>query len=267
MKNPTPDTTPSFTLITGATQGIGREFARLYAARGRALVLVARGQAALDELRRELAPTGARLETIALDLSTTDAALALFERTRQSGWHVETLVNNAGVGLHGEFLGLDAERDRAMLRLNMLTLTELCRLYAPAMVARGKGEILNVASTAAFQPGPLMSTYYASKAYVLSFTEALAEELAPRGVRVTALCPGATATNFQSTADMKAVTIFRKGLVSTAPEVAAAGVRALERGRRVKIPGALHAAMALSVRFLPRDCVTKVSRLAITPRD
>ena len=179
-------------LITGASAGLGVEFARQLSKRGHALVLVARRKERLEELAKELGNARA----VAIDLSKANATAKLLADLEAAGEEVEILVNNAGFGLIGRFAELDAKRERQMIDLNVGTLTDLCRAVAPQMIKRKSGAILNVASTAAFQPGPKMAVYFATKAFVLSLSEALHEELKPHGIRVTCLCPGPTRTEF-----------------------------------------------------------------------
>ena len=183
-------------LITGASAGLGVEFARQLSKRGHRLVLAARRKDRLETLAKELGNARA----IAIDLSKSGSAAKLLADLEAAGEQVEILVNNAGFGLIGRFAELDAKRERQMIDLNVGTLTDLCRAVAPPLIKRKSGGILNVASTAAFQPGPNMAVYFATKAYVLSFTEALHRELAGRGIKVTALCPGPVPTEFQERA-------------------------------------------------------------------
>ncbi|NDF15944.1 SDR family oxidoreductase [bacterium] len=267
MNTPTP-LTPSFTLITGASKGIGRELAREAARSGQSVILVARDRAGLESLAAELTGTySVQAEVLIEDLSKEGAAARVFEAVQAKGLHVENLINNAGFGLYGELLSLDPQQDRDMLQVNMITLTEMTRLFAGPMVKSGRGRIMNVASTAAFQPGPLMSTYYASKSFVLSLSEALANELEPRSVTVTALCPGATPTGFQERSSLKSSMILNKGIMTSAPYVAKIGFESMMKGRRVVIPGLLHCFMAWSTRFLPRRLLVDVSRRAIEQKE
>ena len=179
-------------LVTGASAGLGVEFARQLSKRGQRLVLAARRKERLEELARELGNARA----VAIDLSKANAALKLMDDLTANGETVDLLVNNAGFGLIGQFAELDAKRERQMIDLNAGVLTDLCRAVAPDMIERRSGGIINVASTAAFQPGPKMAVYFATKAFVLSLTEALHEELKPHGIRVSCLCPGPTRTEF-----------------------------------------------------------------------
>ncbi|HZU50857.1 MAG TPA: SDR family oxidoreductase, partial [Sphingomicrobium sp.] len=179
-------------LVTGASAGLGVEFARQLAERGYSLVLAARRRDRLERLARELGDARA----VAIDLSGKDAAAKLFANIVEAGEELDLLVNNAGAGLIGAFAALEPSRQRQMIDLNIGALVDLCRAVAPTMIARRSGGIINVASTAAFQPGPKMAVYFATKAFVLSFTEALHEELKPHGVSVSCLCPGPTRTEF-----------------------------------------------------------------------
>jgi hypothetical protein len=241
------------TLITGASAGLGVEFARQCARRGDALVLVARRRDRLEALGRAL---GGRVHVLAADLSRPDAAASVIGQVEAEGLVVDTLVNNAGFGLVGRFAALPLDRQREMIDLNVRTLTELCRLVVPAMVDRGRGAILNLASTAAFQAGPGFAVYFATKAYVLSFTEALHQELKGCGIRVSALCPGPTATEFGEVAGFRSDRFDR--IVADAATVAAAGLEGLDRNRAVVIPGLLNKATAQGTRFVPRALLRRI---------
>jgi short-subunit dehydrogenase len=241
-------------LITGASAGLGVEFARQLSKRGQRLVLAARRKDRLDGLATELGNARA----VAIDLSEAGSATKLLAEIEANGEQVETLINNAGFGLIGRFAELDATRLRQMIDLNVGTLTDLCRAVAPGMVAQKSGAILNVASTAAFQPGPNMAVYFATKAYVLSFTEALHEELKPHGIRVSALCPGPTRTEFGDVAGFGGNSLSdRFGM--DAPEVVAAGLHGLDQNRAVVVPGLVNKIGAASTRFAPRSVVRKVT--------
>ena len=254
-------------LITGASAGLGREFARLFARDGHDVVLVARSEAKLQELAEQLREEyGVQTHVVTADLSDLDAPRQVFRATEAAGLTVDMLVNNAGFGLYGPFLETDGERELEMIRVNVSALTHLAKLYAPGMVARGRGRIMNVASTAAFAPGPLMAVYYATKAYVLSFSEALAAEFAGSGVTVTAFCPGATRTDFQEVASAGDSHLFRSPGVMAAEPVARAGYDALMQGKVVAIPGVHNKVMAQSVRFLPRRLVRAATRAIMRER-
>jgi short-subunit dehydrogenase len=241
-------------LITGASAGLGVEFARQLSKRGHRLVLAARRKDRLEALAKELGNARA----IAVDLSAKTAAARLMADLAASGEQVETLVNNAGFGLIGRFASLDARRLRQMIDLNVGTLTDLCRAVAPAMIKRKSGGILNVASTAAFQPGPNMAVYFATKAYVLSFTEALHEELKPHGVHVTALCPGPTRTEFGEVAGFGGNGAFDRFAMDAAA-VVEAGLGGLDKNRAVVVPGWINKIGAASTRFVPRPIVRKIA--------
>lgn len=250
-------------LITGASLGIGLELTRQAAKDHRRLILVARSAASLGELKRALESDarydGVKVDVVAMDLARLDAPQELFAAVTALGAEVETLVNNAGYGLYGRFLELDAKDDAKMLLLNMIALTEITRLFARGMAARRRGRILNVASTAAFQPGPLMATYFATKAYVLSFSEALGSELRDANVTVTALCPGPTRSGFQERAQMAGSRILKLGMMD-AEAVAAQGWKGLTRGKPVVITGAANRLLVNALRLMPRAWVTRVSR-------
>ncbi len=242
-------------LITGASAGIGADFARLYARRGDALVLVARRTDKLEALAQALREeTGVTVTVLTQDLSQPGAAAQLVEQLAAAGLDIDVLVNNAGFGLRGNVVDLESQRQAEMIHLNCTALTELCRLLLPAMQSRGRGGILNVGSTAGFQPGPHMAVYYASKAYVLMFSEALHEECRGTGVHVSCLCPGATATEFADVANMKDSLLFRMGTMTSA-RVAAIGVAGLDANRAVVIAGLKNWLGAFSLRFTPRFVV------------
>jgi uncharacterized protein len=241
-------------LITGASSGLGVEFARQLSKKGQRLVLVARRKDRLDALATELGNARA----VAIDLSRPGALEALLDDLNNSGERVEILINNAGFGLRGRFVELDAAREREMIDLNIGTLTDLCRAIAPQMVDRKSGAILNVASTAAFQPGPNMAVYFATKAYVLSFTEALHEELKPHGVKVSALCPGPTRTEFGEVAGIKTLGQFDRLAMESGP-VVRAGLEGLQANEAVVIPGATNKIGAWSTRLAPRSVVRRIA--------
>jgi short-subunit dehydrogenase len=241
-------------LVTGASAGLGVEFARQLTKRGYALVLAARRKERLEELARELGNARA----LAIDLSKKDAAAKLLADVEAHGETVELLVNNAGFGLIGRFAELDAKRERQMIDLNVGTLSDLCRAVAPAMVERKSGGIVNVASTAAFQPGPNMAVYFATKAFVLSLTEALHEELKPHGIKVSCLCPGPTRTEFGDVAGFGGNGLFDK-VAMNAPEVVKAGLEGLDKNKAVVIPGVVNKVGAVSGRFAPRSVVRKIA--------
>jgi uncharacterized protein len=241
-------------LITGASAGLGAEFARQLAKRGQRLVLAARRKDRLDALAAEVG----NARTIEIDLSEPGAAARLVADVEAAGETIDTLINNAGFGLRGRFVDLDAAREREMIDLNCGALTDLCRAVVPGMIERKRGAILNVASTAAFQPGPKMAVYFATKAYVLSFTEALHEELKPHGIKVSALCPGPTRTEFGDVAGIKTLGQFERLSMDAGP-VVRAGLDGLEVNKAVIIPGATNKIGAWSTRFAPRSVVRRIA--------
>lgn len=244
-------------LVTGASSGIGEALAEELARHGHDLVLVARRAEPMQALAARLREAyGVEATVDPRDLLEREAATAL---AAAYGDSVDVLVNNAGFGLNGEFGTLSLERQTDMIELNVTALTRLSRLFLPGMLARGRGRILNVASTAAFQPGPFMSVYYATKAYVLSFSEALGEECRGRGVTVTALCPGPTKSGFQDEADLHGSRLLGRLPLMDVGTVARAGVAGMQRGQSIVIPGFMNSLMAFSVRFTPRAVVTRLS--------
>jgi len=247
-------------LVTGASSGIGRELAVLLARDGHDLVLVARDAARLESLARELEPHGARCTVVPRDLSAPEGPGEVLAEVRRAGIELDVLVNNAGIGVYGFFAETDLARELEMIRVNVIAVTVLAKGVLPGMLARKSGRILNVASTAAFQPGPLMAVYYGTKAYVLSLSEAIANETAGTGVTVTALCPGPTITEFQKKAGMERTRLFRSRLVQDARTAAKAGYEGMKRGRRVVVPGVANKILAQGVRFAPRRLLTAVTR-------
>lgn len=249
-------------LVTGASSGIGLELSRILAREGHDLVLIARRETELRRLADELSGShDVSCHVLPADLSETGAAATVQEAVASLGIDIDVLVNNAGFGDHAQFVNSDSAQLSRMLAVNVVALTELTRAFAPDMVARGHGRVLNVASTAAFQPGPFMAVYYASKAYVLSFTEALAEELAGTGVTATALCPGVVPSGFQAAAGLEAGTPMLRSPGAKPPDVVAkAAYDGMRRGRRIVIPGVLNKVGVQSLRVSPRRAVTKVVR-------
>ncbi|MET0313272.1 MAG: SDR family oxidoreductase [Hansschlegelia sp.] len=246
-------------LITGASSGIGVELARLFAANGDSVVLAARREDRLKALAEELAAKhGVAASAIPADLAKPDGAKALAIEVGRKGHVVDVLVNNAGFGLRGSFAALSFDRQLEMVQVNVMAPTALAGLFLPGMLARGRGGILNVASLAAFQAGPDMAVYYASKAFLLSFSEALYEETRGTGVSVTALCPGPVPTEFAKVADLEGASLFKRGVVS-AEEVAKAGFDGFQAGRAIVIPGALPKLGAFSTRFAPRGVARRIA--------
>ncbi len=250
---------PLWTAITGASSGIGAELARVYAARGRSLVLTARRSDRLDALKAELERTapGIRVETVPLDLERPDAPAELISALDERGVAIHTFVNNAGFGLRGGFGTMPYADQVGMVELNVVALTKLCRLVLPRLIEAGRGGIVNVASTAAFQAIPYMAGYAATKAYVLSLSEALHEEAKRHGVTVTALCPGPTATEFTIRADMEKSKLFSHAM--SAADVARIAADGHAAGRAIVIAGAANKAGAVAVKFAPRALIRRMA--------
>jgi uncharacterized protein len=248
-------------LITGASSGIGLELAKTFASHGHHLVLVARNEGKLKELAAQIEQQyKVKVTVIAKDLSNYNTAKEIVNSCTQQNIQVDYLVNNAGIGDFGFFHESDWNKQEQIINLNITALTCLTHLVLPGMVQRKFGKILNVASTAAFQPGPTMSVYYATKAYVLSFTEAISNELEKTGVTVTALCPGATESGFQSAAAMEESKLVKGKKLPSSAEVATYGYKALMNGKVVAIHGFMNKVIAESVRFTPRFLVRKIVR-------
>lgn len=245
-------------LITGASSGIGLEFASLFAKDGYHLVLNARNESRLKEIASELtAKYGVKVTVAAKDLSIPESADELASELSSAGIEVDVLINNAGFAAYGPFNETSWKEEKDMIQVNIMALTALTKQLLPGMIKRNSGKILNVASTAAFQPGPLMAVYYATKAYVLSFSEAVNYELRDTNVSVTALCPGATATNFEKRASLESSRLFQSGAMN-ASDVALEGYKALMENKSLTIPGFKNKALANLVRFLPRKSVLKI---------
>lgn len=246
-------------LITGASAGLGAEFAKLFAADKHDLLLVARRRDRLDALASELtAAHGVKVHVVAVDLMDPAAPKVILDEVERLGLEVGFLVNNAGFGSNGNFWELDADRERGMVEVNVTALVVLTRALLPAMVKRGRGRVLNVGSTAGFQPGPFMAGYYATKAFVNSFTEALAFELKGTGVTATVSCPGATETEFAGVAGNDKTALFQAGAMG-ATEVAVDAYRAMLKGQTVVVHGARNKLSAWSVGFSPRSVVTAIA--------
>lgn len=250
-------------LVTGSSGGIGLEIAKELARKGFDIALVARRRDTLEAAAGQLeGKFDIRAHVFAADLRRADAPEQIFDFLHNENIPIEVLVNNAGFGLGGEFSETELSRELEMIQVNIGALTHLTKLFLPPMVRRRSGRILNVASTAAFQPGPLMAVYYATKAYVLSFSQALAEELRNTGVTVTALCPGPTQTDFAEAAQMANSRLFTNFGVADADDVARYGVKAMLRGKRLAIPGIRNKVLAQANRIAPRALSTKLARLA-----
>ena len=246
-------------LITGASSGIGLELVELFVADGHELVLVARREETLREIAADIAERhGVQVHVVPADLADPEAPAHLAREVDRLGLVVTHLVNNAGFATSGQFLEADPNTQRDMIQVNVTALTSLTRTFLPGMVSRGHGRILNVASTAAFQPGPLMAVYYATKAYVLSFSTALAVELEGTGVTVTTLCPGPTRTGFAQEAGMTNSRLFDRGRGMAADHVARIGYDAMRAGKPLIIPGIVNKTLAFGTRFTPRSLGARV---------
>ncbi len=225
------------------------------------LVFVARSRERLEDIGKGLREEfGVTVTVIARDLADPDSARAVVQEVESRGFSIDVLVNSAGLGIYGFFAETPLARELAMIQVNLVAVTELTKRLLPGMLQRRRGRILNLASTAAFQPGPLMAVYYATKAYVLSFSEALANETAGTGVTVTALCPGPTLTEFQKQAGLEETRLFRSPLVLDARSVALAGYRGMLRGKRVVVPGFGNKLLVAAERVTPRRLVTAITR-------
>ena len=245
-------------LITGASSGIGWDLAQLMAP-DFDLIITARNQKKLEELASQLQSAyGARVHVIPADLARPQASQEIFAEIARRGLQVDVLVNNAGFGSYGAFKSTSLQDELEMLQVNVTAVTHLTKLALPGMLERKRGRILNVASTAGFQPGPLMAVYYATKAFVISFSEAIANELKGSGVTVTCLCPGPTATEFAARANMEKSRLFMLGRMSS-HDVARAGYKGMLRGKRLVIPGLMNKLVMQSVRFTPRKMVTAIA--------
>lgn len=254
-------------LVTGASSGIGLEIARLLAARDYDLWLTARNADALSRLADELAAAHRVATTIIpADLAAPEGVDRLLEAVRQRGAAVDLLVNNAGFGWSGQFAAMPESEIAAMVQVNVVALTRLARAVLPGMLERRSGRILNVASTAGFFAGPNLAVYYATKAYVISLSEAMAEEVSGSGVTVTALCPGPTRTAFAERAQMEQAGLFKLATVMTAADVARAGVEGALRGERLVIPGVFNWMLVESSRLSPRWITTKITARLNAPR-
>ncbi len=247
-------------LITGASSGIGEELARLFAKDKANLVLIARREERLHALAEDLrAKWGVDIKVMPSDLSQPDSPKQIYDRLRDENVEIDVVVNNAGFGTAGKFADIDLQTQLDMIRLNIEALVHLTRLFLPGMISRNRGGILNLASTAAFQPGPFMAVYYASKAFVLSFTDALHEELKETGIAVSCLCPGPTETEFAEVADMNETNLFKLGAMS-AEKVARIGYAGFRKNKPVVITGVRNKIGAFSIRMTPRGIAKKVTK-------
>ena len=248
-------------LITGASAGIGYELSKIFAQNGYNLVLVSRNKQRLEVIAKEMENQhDIQAKVIPKDLSKSSAPQELYDDIVSDGIDIDVLVNNAGFGINGKFTDFNADKHLELIQVNITSLTLLCNLFGTDMVKRRSGSILNVASTAAFQAGPLMSTYYASKAYVLLLSEALNKELSQDGVNVSVLCPGPTHTEFADRAEMSSAKIANVPWIMKAAEVAEIGFSGLMKGQKIIIPGLMNKLIAFSVRLTPRSVLVLITR-------
>ncbi|HTN42252.1 MAG TPA: SDR family oxidoreductase [Nitrospiria bacterium] len=249
-------------LVTGASSGIGYELGRLLARDDYNLVLVARDGERLEEaaeaIRKEEPKVS--IKTISTDLSEPRAAEAIIQELRKESIKIDVLINNAGYGVYGRFAETALDEEVRMMQVNMVSLTDLTKRLLPYMIQKKEGRIMNVASAGGFVPGPFFAVYYATKAYVLSLSEALNEELRGTGITVTALCPGATETKFQNRARVKNTILYKPWKMMDAGTVARIGYRGMMKGKAVVIPGLLNKLMIFSTRFGPRSSVARLTR-------
>ena len=248
-------------LITGGSTGIGFELAKCFAAHGHDLILVARNRDTLEAAAGKIeGKYGVKVTTLVFDLSDTDSPQKLFDLVTGEAIQVDFLINNAGFGLGGEFADTNIEKELDMIQVNVAAVVHLTKLFLPAMIRRKEGRIMNLGSTAAFYPGPHASIYYATKAFVLSFSEAIAEELRNTGVSVTALCPGPTHTEFADRSGTTNTRLFKQSIVASAEDVARYGYSAMMRGQRVAVPGLGNKFLIQAERLAPRRLVTLITR-------
>jgi uncharacterized protein len=246
-------------LITGASGGIGLDLARLAAADGYDLALVARSENKLKDIQKDLQKQfNIKVDVLPLDLSEASSASEIFDELKDR--NVSILINNAGFGDYDFFADANWKKLDSMIKVNITALTELTHLFLPEMIERKAGKIMNVASTAAFQPGPLMAVYYATKAYVLSFSEAIANELKDKGITVTTLCPGPTETGFVAGAELEESGLFKSMKIQKSIDVASYGYQSMMKGKTVAIHGVVNNIMTSSLRFVPRTLVTNMVR-------
>lgn len=248
-------------VITGASSGIGKELARVFAREGYNLFITARRKETLNELAEELQKKfGVQVICYSADLTNPDIPKKVYDSAQAKDLNITVLVNNAGIGDYGFFHESDWHKTAAMIDLNIRSLTHLTRLFLPDLIQKERACIMNVASTAAFQPGPLMSVYYATKHYVLAFSEAIANELDNTGVTVTTLCPGPTKSEFQETAGMQKSKLFDRLPIASSQEVAEYGYHAMKDGKRVAIYGLINKISPQLLRFVPRRLATWATR-------
>ncbi len=246
-------------LITGASEGIGLEFAKIFSTEKYDLVITARNETKLNELANGIKNNhNVNVKVIAKDLSKQNAGEEIFNELKNENIVTDVLINNAGFGVFDNYWNVELQDEKNMLQVNIMALAELTNLFAKDMVSRGGGKILNVASTAAFQPGPTMAGYYASKAFVLSYSQAVDFELRKKGVQVSTLCPGPTITEFQVRANMEEINLFKKGVTMNAKEVAQIGYNGLMKGKSVIIAGTMNKISAMSSKISPAKVSMKI---------
>ncbi|MES2799403.1 MAG: SDR family oxidoreductase [Bacteroidota bacterium] len=255
-------------LITGASGGIGYELAKIHAANKGDLVLVARSIDKLEEIKRSFEKEfGISVLVMEKDLSKENAALEVFQYTQEHNIQIDYLINNAGFGDYGPFSAANWDKQKMMIDLNIIALTQFTKLYLDEMIQRKSGKILNVASVASFLPGPLMSVYYATKAFVLHFSEAIANEVKEHGITVTALCPGPTESGFYAAASLEDSKLLDGKKIPTSKQVAIYGYKAMLQGKVVAIHGFSNKAIATFIRFMPRGIVVKLARRVQSSRE
>lgn len=254
--------TNKIALITGASKGLGKAFAQIHASNGDNLVLIARNEDQLLQLKAELETKHKTIRVVVLvkDLSLPDSAIEVYKEMQNQNIQIDYLINNAGIGEFGFFVDTPWERNALMIDLNIKVLSHLCHLFLPSMMARKQGKIMNISSTAAFQPGPMMAVYFASKSYVLHFSEALNNEAKDSGVSVTAFCPGPTDTHFMDDSKMKETKAIKNMKLPSSYAVALAGYKAMMNIKPVKIHGFVNNAVAFSIRLVPRKWVVAITR-------
>ncbi len=254
--------TNKIALITGASKGLGKDFARIHASNGGSLVLVARSENQLLQLKKELRAKHPTISVyvIAKDLTVPDSATEVYNEIQKQNIQIDYLINNAGIGEFGFFVDADWKRNSQMIDLNIKVLTHLCHLFLPDMMARRQGKIMNISSTAAFQPGSMMAVYFASKSYVLHLSEALNNEVKDKGVSVTAFCPGPTDTHFMDDSKMKETKAIKNMKLPSSYTVALAGYKAMMNDKTVKIHGFANNAVAFGIRLVPRKWVVSITR-------
>lgn len=246
-------------LITGASGGLGLSFVNLFANDGYDVILVARNEARLEEIKKEIQEKyNVKAHVIAVDLCSEDGAKKVYDTTKKVGLKIDVLVNNAGFGDFGEFYKSDVSKQTRMINLNCTALMQLCHLYLPDMIEQKRGNILNIDSIAAFQAGPLMSVYYATKAFVLSFSQALTRELKGTGVKVTALCPGPIRTNFDNAADLGESGLFKNLKVWDPDKVASFGYKKMKKGKSLCVCGFTNKLIVFANRLTPRCLVREL---------